>query len=185
MVLESFPISPAVGAPKEPTGAVYQAIAFGFIRADYPHLQVETRKVRTGSKRKRGIGDIDGWDGGRLALTAEVKQYRLKEDAPAMLTPFATEVARRAAIGIVMGLAFDEGVREKINATGLQALDRENLCAIVRLWDPIKQRIAVSSMMYHIEHVESKSPLARASRNFGKCTRTGELFYFNRKGIRF
>jgi len=46
-------------------------MVFGFLRADNPHLQIEIDKVRTGSKRLQRVGDIDGWEGARLAISAE------------------------------------------------------------------------------------------------------------------
>ena len=74
MVIENFDFTSKKG---EPTGAVFQGVVFGFLRADNPHLQVEIDKVRTGSKRLQRVGDIDGWEGKRLAISAEVKQYIL------------------------------------------------------------------------------------------------------------
>lgn len=61
---------------REPTGAAFQALVFAYIRADAPHLQVETRKVRTGGARVKGIGDIDAFEGERLTISAEVKAFR-------------------------------------------------------------------------------------------------------------
>ena len=86
IVLESFSITSQKG---EPTGAGYQGIVFGFLRADNPHLQVEIDKVRTGSKRLQRVGDIDCWEGSRLAISAEVKQLILKPDAVADIEGFA------------------------------------------------------------------------------------------------
>jgi hypothetical protein len=62
----------------ELTGTSLQGIAFGFLRADNPHLQIEIDKVRTGSKRLQRIGDVDGWEGARLAISAEAKQFEIK-----------------------------------------------------------------------------------------------------------
>lgn len=69
ILLEDFDFTAPRG---EPTGAAFQGAVFGFMRADNPHLQVEIDKARTGSKRLQRVGDIDAWDGERLALTAEV-----------------------------------------------------------------------------------------------------------------
>jgi hypothetical protein len=48
LLLDGFDMTAQKG---EPTGASLQGIAFGFLRADNPHLQIEIDKVRTGSKR--------------------------------------------------------------------------------------------------------------------------------------
>jgi hypothetical protein len=156
LVLESFPLTAQKG---EPTGAAFQAIVFGFVRADNPHLQVEIDKVRTGSKRLQRVGDIDCWEGSRLAISAEVKQFTLNANAVSDLEGFANATGKRGALGLVIALAFDEGVRAKIEALGLKALDRNDLLKIVELWHPLKQRTAVKSLVYCFQHVEKNSSL--------------------------
>lgn len=156
IVLESFPIKARKG---EPSGAAFQGIGFGFVRADNPHLQVEIDKVRTGSKRLQRVGDIDCWEGSRLAISAEVKQFTLKKGSVPNLKAFGNETGKRGALGIVMALAFDEGVRDEIEALGLKPLDRNDLLRIVELWDPLKQRTAAQSLVYYAQHVEKNSSL--------------------------
>ena len=163
LVLESFKVIAQKG---EPTGAAYQGIAFGFLRADNPHLQVEIDKVRTGSKRLQRVGDIDCWEGSRLAISAEVKQFVLKSDAIADLDGFANATGKRGAIGMAIALAFDEGVRGEIEALGLKALDRNDLLNIVQLWDPLKQRTAAQSLVYYVQHVEKNSSLTDRVKSF-------------------
>jgi hypothetical protein len=155
-VLESFNITARKG---EPSGATYQGIVFGFVRADNPHLQVEIDKVRTGSKRLQRVGDIDCWEGSRLAISAEVKQFVLNKNAVPDLEAFGNATGKRGALGMVIALAFDEGVRDDIEALGLKALDRNDLLRIVELWDPLKQRTAVQSLVYYAQHVEKNSSL--------------------------
>lgn len=156
LMLESFSFT---AQKSEPSGAAYQAIVFGFIRADNPHLQVEIDKVRTGSKRLQRVGDIDCWEGSRLAISAEVKQFALKAVAVPDLEGFANATGKRGALGMVVALAFDEGVRDEIEALGLKALDRNDMLKIVELWDPLKQRTAVKSLVYCVQHVEKNSSL--------------------------
>jgi len=156
IVLESFPITAQTG---EPTGAAYQGIVFGFLRADNSHLQIEIDKVRTGSKRLQRVGDIDCWEGSRLAISAEVKQFTLKSDAIADLQGFANETGKRGALGMAIAIAFEDGVRDEIEAIGLKALDRNDLLRIVELWDPLKQRTAAKSLVYYATHVEKNSSL--------------------------
>jgi hypothetical protein len=158
LVLEGLDLTSRRG---EPTGAAYQGIVFGFLRADNPHLQVEIDKVRTGSRRLQRVGDIDAWEGARLAISAEVKQSILQEDALPGLQGFANEIGRRGALGLVVARGFAKGVRERVEALGLKALDTEDLLAIVELWDPLKQRTAVSSFVYYATHVEKSSSLTR------------------------
>jgi hypothetical protein len=105
------------------------------------------------------VGDIDCWEGSRLAISAEVKQFTLNADAVSDLEGFANATGKRGALSLVIALAFDEGVRAKIEALGLKALDRNDLLKIVELWDPLKQRTAVKSLVYCFQHVEKNSSL--------------------------
>lgn len=157
LLLEGFDMTAKKG---EPSGAAYQGTVFGFLRADNPHLQIEISKVRTGSKRLQRIGDVDGWEGARLAISAEVKQYVYPvEDVPD-LEGFANETGRRGAIGLLVALGFGEGAREAVEALGVKAVDVDDLLSIVELWDPLKQRTATQSLVYYARHVEKNSVLS-------------------------
>jgi len=162
-LLEGFSF---VALPKEPSGAAFQGAVFGFVRADNPHLQVEVDKVRTGSRRRQRVGDIDAWDGERLAITAEVKSFEVTEETLEALAVFANEVGRREAIGLLVSQGFSGKARNAAEAAGLRPLDREDLIHIVSLWDPAKQRIAVESLVYYAAHVEKNSVLLGRLREF-------------------
>jgi len=114
------------------------------------------------------VGDIDCWEGSRLAISAEVKQFTLKKDAVPDLEAFGNETGKRGALGMVIALAFEEGVRNEIEALGLKALDRNDLLRIVELWDPLKQRTAVQSLVYYVQHVEKNSSLTDRTKAFLK-----------------
>ena len=163
MLLEEFELT---AQPGEPTGAAFQGMVFGFLRADNPHLQIEIDKVRTGSKRLQRVGDIDAWEGSRLAISAEVKQFELKADDVPDLEAFANATAQRGAIGIIATLGFKDGVREQVVGMGLRAVDREDMLRIVELWDPLKQRTAAASLAYYARHVEKNSSLAERVERF-------------------
>lgn len=163
LLLESFEMTAQKG---EPTGAAFQGIVFGFLRADNPHLQIEIDKVRTGSKRLQRVGDIDGWEGARLAISAEVKQFEIKEEDVPDLEAFANETGRRGALGLVAALGFRDGVRDLIENIGVKPLDTDDLLRIVELWDPLKQRTAVASLVYYASHVEKNSTLTGRIEDF-------------------
>ena len=150
----------------EPTGAAYQGIVFGFLRADNPHLQIEIDKVRTGSKRLQRIGDIDGWEGKRLALSAEVKQFVVETKNVRDFAAFAGETNRRNALGIVAALGFDSVARDSLEELGLKTLDRQDISQIVELWDTLKQRTAIASFEYYVQHVEKNSSLSMRLQDF-------------------
>lgn len=157
LLLEEFDF----GAPNgEPTGAAFQGAVFGFIRADNPHLQVQIDSVRTGSSRRQRVGDIDAWDGERLAITAEVKAYVFPSSDVDDLSNFVNEVNRRGAIGLVVAFDLEEEAREELAQAGTIPLTVQDLIDIVELWDPAKQRTAVKSFVYYAEHVEQNSTLA-------------------------
>lgn len=163
LLLEGFEMKAIKG---EPTGAAFQGVVFGFLRADNPHLQVEIDKVRTGSKRLQRVGDIDAWDGERLAISAEIKHLQLTiEDVPD-LKAFANEVGRRGAVGLVVALDFDEEVRDLVSGLGVKPLSLDDLLRFVELWDPLKQRTAVSSLTYYARHVEKNASLANRIDSF-------------------
>ena len=163
LLLEGFDLTPHRG---ERTGAAFQGIVFGFLRADDPYLQMEIEKVRTGSKRLQRVGDIDGWEGARLAMSAEVKQYVLSLDHIADLEAFANETGRRAALGIVAALDFDDGVRVRLEEIGLRSLSMNDMRRSVALWHPLKQRAAVSSLVYYVRQVEKSAALSKRIERF-------------------
>lgn len=156
-VLDQFDFKSQNG---EPTGAAFQGTVFGFLRADNPHLQIEIDKVRVGSKRLQRVGDIDAWEGARLALSSEVKQYTLKAaEIVDEFSAFATAVRTRGAIGIVAALKIDGDCRDGLKKLALKSIDLDSMRSIVELWDPVKQRIAVTSLLYYVSHVEKNSAL--------------------------
>ncbi|MCP4757597.1 MAG: hypothetical protein GY866_42610 [Proteobacteria bacterium] len=163
IILEEFTFT---APPREPSGAALQGAVFGFIRADNPHLQVEIDKVRTGSKRLQRVGDVDAWDGERLAISAEVKNMDVKLKLLQDISGFANEVVKREAIGLLIAQSFHPKVKTAAAGLGLRALDLDDLIRIVGLWDPAKQKIAAESMLYYAAHVEKNSVLINRLRLF-------------------
>ncbi len=163
MLLEGFDLTKHKG---EPTGAGFQGIVFGFLRADNPHLQIEIDKIRTDSKRLQRVGDVDDWEGGRLAISAEVKQFVLSADNVADLEAFGNAASRKGSLGVVTALGFAEGVRDQLEALGLLPLDRDDMLRTVAFRDLVKQRTAVASVIYYAHHVEKNSVLSRRIDSF-------------------
>ena len=150
----------------EPSGAAFQGAVFGYLRADAPHLQVEVRKVRTGSSRVGGIGDIDAWDGDRLILSAEAKHTLfLAKDVPG-IEGFCNKVSRHKAIGLVFADRFEEAARLLFKEKGIAAVCREELESIVARWDPLKQLIAARAFLYYASHVEQNGALTKRLKTF-------------------
>lgn len=81
---------------------------------------------------------------------------------------FASLVTRHQALGLVVALDFAEGVREKLADMGLEAVAKSDLMERVRLWDPLKQKIAVQALVYYTQYKEQNSALLERIRAFFK-----------------
>lgn len=162
-ILRGFDFSARRG---EPTGAAFQGAVFAYLRADAPHLQVEVRKVRTGSMRVGGIGDIDAWDGDRLVLTAEAKHTTFTRGDIDDIASFISGVTRNRATGMVVAEKFEAEAKKALKKVGITPLLRNDLVASVSLWDPLKQRIAARSFLYYASHVEQNASLSNRIRAF-------------------
>lgn len=156
VLLSSFHLGVERG---EPTGAAFQGAVFAYLRADAPHLQVEVRKVRTGSRRVGGIGDIDAWDGDRLVITAEAKHSLFSANDVPEIAWFADQTTRHGAVGLVVAEEIDPAVCAYLRERGLTPLSRQQLIDLVALWDPLKQRIATQAFLYYASHVEQNAAL--------------------------
>lgn len=115
--------------------------------------------MRTGSKRLHRVGDIDAWEGKRLAISAEVKQLHLRARDLDDLANFANATQKRNAIGIVFAIKFDDDVRTALAEQGVQTVDVTEMLKIVELWDSMKQRTAVASLIYYVTQVEKNRAL--------------------------
>lgn len=162
-IVQDFDLQPQ---GDEPTGAALQGVVFGYMRADNPHLQVEISKVRTGGDRVLRVGDIDGWDGKRLAISAEVKQYRVGVKTAADLRAFAAKINARKALGFVVAIEFSKRARRELAEINLVTMDTGDLLRTIALWDPFKQRIAATSLIYYASHVEQNSALTSRIETF-------------------
>ena len=58
-------------------------------------------------------------------------------------------------------VGFKGGVRERLKGLGVEALDVGDMRRTVALWHPLKQRAAVSSLIYYVRQVEKSAFLAR------------------------
>lgn len=172
MILNHFNLGSDKG---EPTGAAFQGAVFAYLRADSPHLQVEVRKVRTGSKRVGGIGDIDAWDGDRLILSAEAKHTSFSAADVAGIEGFCNAVARHKAIGLVVADKIEAAACDLLKVKGIHAVSRLGLSAIVALWDPLKQQIAARSFLYYASHVEQNGALTKRLKEFLSGVMEGDV----------
>lgn len=157
LLIEEFPWHER--ATGEKTGAAFQALVFAYLRANSPHLQVENRKVRTGSARAGGVGDIDAWEGRRLISTAEVKHFKFVEKDVDEIAQFIRKAKARRAHAMVVALEFDQGAVDRLLAEGVRPVTMEGMLTEVQNWDPRKQAAAVLSFEYSIARIEKSTGL--------------------------
>ncbi|HBQ94037.1 MAG TPA: hypothetical protein DD856_02220 [Sulfobacillus sp.] len=84
------------------------------------------------------------------------------------MAEFASLVTRHQALGLIVALDFAEGVREELVEMGLEPVAKKDLLERVRLWDPLKQRIAVQALIYYTQYKEQNSALLTRVRTFFK-----------------
>ena len=164
-LLEDFDMNQHLG---EPQGAAFQGVVYAFIRADAPHLHLQVSKVGAGSSRLGRYGDIDGWDGERLVLSAEVKHFAVGDDEVRSVERFLTNVTRLNAMPILAATAFSDAARERISDFGGRSIDSADLAKAVDLWDPLKQRAALQSFAYYVHRVQQNKPLMHRLDEFQK-----------------
>ncbi len=144
------------GIKGENAGVIYQGIAYGFFRADSPHLSLVTDKVRTGSKRQKRFGDIDGYYGLHLELSIEVKDLALHlGNLDKEVSGFCHEVHATGSKGIVFANAIDADAYAKLKELGVVPFSEDDMLGIVQLWDWQKQDIALHGFMHYLAHIEA------------------------------
>lgn len=155
-------------ADKEPPGALLQALAFAYYRADAPNVTLETGKAQSGSRRTGNIGDIDGWSGKDLVLSVEVKDYVLVgANVQNEMTAFEANLAWHPdATAIVVARGFDADARKWLEQHNILRLDRDAMARNVALWDMRKQQMATRECLYYLERVQGHPGLTNRFEKF-------------------
>ncbi len=155
-IVRDYPRSGAA----ENSGMIFQGIAYGYLNADRPHLSLIVDKVRTGSARQRRFGDIDGYFGLDLELSAEVKDGAITTgNLAAELGQFLRDVANHRVLGIVFARSVDEPARDELRARGVATITDAEILSTVENWDWRKQDAAVHGLLHFVAHVE-QNPVA-------------------------
>lgn len=110
-------------------GALWQAVCFGYLRADSPSLVLESIKAQTGSRHAGLAGDIDGYDGASLMLAVECKDKTLEvDDWESELGDFMATVDPIPGVtGVVMAADASDEARSQILDAGLIVLTRAQM----------------------------------------------------------
>ncbi|TDU18085.1 hypothetical protein C8E00_11413 [Chromohalobacter marismortui] len=143
------------GVKGENGGLVYQAIVYGFLTADRPHLSIIADKVRTGSSRQKRFGDIDCYSGLDLETSSEVKDFCISNaNFDKELGEFCRNCEGNNINGIVFALDFEQSTLNKIREHGVKPISQLKLMELVSYWDWTKQEAALKGVLHYISHVE-------------------------------
>jgi len=153
-----------------PGGAIFQAEAYAYLRADAPNVILEAHAVNVASRRARLIGDVAGFRGDAVELAAEVKDLLItEENLDEQLGDFLVEIAEVPdATAIVFAAGFTVEAREALAAQNIVPLDREQMAATAAVWDLPKQTEAMGALCYYLARIQNRPQLVARVREF--CT---------------
>ena len=147
------------GVPGEKGGLVFQAIAYGYFKADRPHLSLVTDKTRGSSRRQYRIADVDGYKGLDLEFSAEVKDLVVTSDnVNEAFGDFIDLVAGYDAAAIAFVKEGSDEARSFLEESGVEVITQQRLLEIVGTWDWPKQDAAVQGVLHFLAHVEQSPP---------------------------
>lgn len=136
-------------------GLTFQAIAYGYIEAEWSHLSLRASKVRTGSQRQNRYGDIDGFYGPDLMVSVEVKDKMINSSNVSGELGTMSGVARdTTAIPIAMVRDITEDARHELDSSGVQVLSDEDLITNLQVWDFHKENRALQGMLHYLANIE-------------------------------
>ena len=142
-------------APEEQGGSAYQALCYGYVKAEWPHLSFRASKVRTGSSRQNRYGDIDGFYGPDLMISVEVKDRDIDESNVDSELGTMMQVARNTtAIAIAICRQITDDARETLEEAGVEVLSDDDLSSRIRIWDYHKQNQALHGMIHFFANIE-------------------------------
>jgi hypothetical protein len=139
-------------------GAALQGLVYGFMAADAPTVQFRTASARTGGKRANLVGDIDGYDGPDLALTAEVKDRDL-QDADDITDFYSNLGPWPDAIAFVVCRVATPQFKEEVELLRIGVYTLDQLVDQVELWIVPKQLAAIRHAMGYFDSIERKPDL--------------------------
>jgi hypothetical protein len=141
--------------PDENGGLAYQAMAYGYVKAEWSHLSLRASKVRTGSSRQNRYGDIDGFLGPDLMVSVEVKDLVIDEQN--VNSELGTTIQLSddtTTIPIAMCREVTEPAKEQLELCGVKVLDDHELESVLQRWDYHKQNRAVQGMLHYLANIE-------------------------------
>lgn len=139
----------------EEAGSAYQALSYGYVKAEWPHLSLRASKVRTGSARQNRYGDIDGFYGPDLMLSVEVKDKEITgNNVHAELDTIIDVAENTTAVVVTICRDVTSEAREALEEAGVHVITDERLREELRLWDYHKQNRALQGMVHFFANIE-------------------------------
>lgn len=139
-------------------GAALQGLVYGYMAADAPTVQFRTASARTGGKRASLVGDIDGYDGPDLALTAEVKDRDLQNSEE--ITDFYSNLGPWPdAIAFIACRSASPEFRKEVEDLRIGVYTLDQLIDQVELWIVPKQLAGIRHAMGYFDSIEKKPDL--------------------------
>ncbi|KOX92811.1 hypothetical protein AMS69_10135 [Haloarcula rubripromontorii] len=136
-------------------GLAFQAMIYGYMKAEYGHLSFRASKVRTGSSRQNRYGDIDGFLGPDLMVSAEVKDLYIDEQNVRSELGTTIQLSNDStAIPLAVCKSVSENAREILKSEGVEVLTNQNLLDELRQWDYHKQDRAVQGALHYLANIE-------------------------------
>ena len=164
LVVSEYPRTRVSG---ENAGVVFQGIAYGYVRADRPHLSTIVDKVRTGSRRQKRIGDIDCYKDISVELSIEVKDREITaENVSDELGRFAKDVRRGDILGVALVRDATEEAIEEIEDERVIVMTQRELLDEVRRWDWPKQDGALRDLVHYLAHIEQNQGAVERLQSF-------------------
>lgn len=142
-------------APNEQGGSAYQALCYGYVKAEWSHLSLRASKVRTGSSRQQRYGDIDGYHGPDLMISVEVKDRVIDaSNVRAELGTMMKVAQNTTAVAIAICTEVSVDARQTLEKTGVRVLDDDDLDRRLQTWDYHKQNRALHGMLHFFANIE-------------------------------
>lgn len=151
----------------EPGGAVLQGLAYAYYRADSPSVTLRVFKVGSGSSRVGAAGDVDGWIGGTLALSVEVKDLDIGDSDVSQFDQFIKQLRRWPnCTAVVLANSFTDPAREYLSENSILVFNRSRMSNNVSYWDMPKQKMAVQEFYYYLKVVQNHANLLKRFEKF-------------------
>lgn len=162
-VLNDYPRS----HPDEEGGLAFQAIAYGYVKTQWPHLSLRVDKVHTGSSRQHRYGDIDGYTGPDLMVSLEVKDLSIDAiNVDSELSTIMEQASKTTSISIAMCAEVSSDAQATLEEEGVEVITEDSLLRQLRLWDYHKQNEALQGMIHYLANVEQDPDAVQRLLNF-------------------